>query len=70
MFAELLNSIAEIAHMFVEQSAARLCMRIAVQVSDNSELHAPALRPPRRTVTFNRKPIATRTLRTVWNLAR
>jgi hypothetical protein len=68
MFAELLNSIAEIAHMFVEQSAARLCMRIAVQVSDNSELptkYAGLARPPRRIVTFNLKPIASRTLKMV-----
>jgi hypothetical protein len=43
-------------------------MRIAVQVSDNSELptkRAGLARPPRRTVIFNRKPIASRTLKTV-----
>jgi len=46
----------------------RLCMQIAVQVSDNSELptnRAGLARPPRRTVTFNRKPIASSTLKTV-----
>ena len=46
----------------------RLCTQIAVQVSNNSELptnRAGLARPPRRTVTFNRKPIASRTLKTV-----
>ena len=43
-------------------------MRIAVQVSDNTELPtkcAGLARPPRRIVTFNLKPIASRTLKMV-----
>jgi hypothetical protein len=46
MFAELLNSIAEIAHMFVETSAADFVCGspFRFQIIRNSLLNAPALR--------------------------